>query len=177
MWIVEVSLEVMMLDVISWLEPGAAAGGHLTRWSGAQPCSSTCAPVLPARAAVGAYGSGDSWPRQLVRRPLPREPWCVQRMRRETGTFLTALTGRCRCHHTADASSLEAVGRAGFERFGIRWLGLTAVALASIGSEKRMRAETPLAPFSGCRGLDRAADASVVEAVGHIGVGLLGVRW
>ncbi len=173
--LVEKLRRATMLEVFSVQGHGAAAGGRRTHWTGAQPCSYTYAPMLPARAAVGAAGSGVLWPRQWVRRPLPRVPSVMWRMILDAAARSTALSGRCRCHHSTDASTQEAVGRAGFERFGLRWLRASFITSVSFGSGMRTRAETPLAPLSGCRGLDRTTDATILVAVGRGGVGLLGV--
>ncbi len=165
---------LMVARAVQLLLMGAAASGRRTRWTGAQPRSYTYAPMLPSRAAFGAAGSGALWPRPRVGRPSPWGLSGRQWMTMAAAASLATSSGHCRCYHTADASPLEAVGRAGFGRLGFRVsvANLAALALRSCGT--RTRAEAPLSPFSGGCGLYRTTDASGLEAVGRFGVGLLG---
>jgi hypothetical protein len=181
-----------MVDAISLLAMGAAASGRRTRWTGAQPCSYTYAPTLPARAAVGAAGSGVLWPRPRGRRPLPWGPRCRQWMSSGTRTRaeapLSPSSGCCRRYRAADASGLEAVGRFGVGLLGA-WREEVAAALlvgAFIGAPTSGSVRTPrrrmvmfptmFPTISGSCSLYHTVEALFLGAVGGVGGGMLGPR-
>ncbi len=166
----------LILEEVSSLQAmGAAVSGRRTRWTGAQPRSYTHAPRLPARAVLGAAGSGGSWPRPRLRWPSPRGH--VSRQWRTAAAVLCSamLSGHCRCYRAAETSVVEAFGGVGFGWPGDRLPSADAAALAKVSSGTRTWAVAPLSPSSGCCRRYRATDASGLEAVGRFGVGLLGV--
>ncbi len=177
--VVEASLfgtlaRLSLVDALSLLAMGAAVSGRCTRRTGAQPRSCTHAPMPPARAAVGAAGSGGLWPRPRWRRPSPRGHrsrrwWTLAAVLRSA-----MVSGHCRWYRAAEASSQEAVGRVGVEGLGFRLPRAAVAAQAMLSSGMRTRAVAPLSPFPGCCRRYRATDASGLEAVGRFGVGLLG---
>ncbi len=153
---------------------GAAASGRRTCWAGAQPRSYTYAPTSPARAMVGAAGSGVLWPCPVGGRP---SPWVIMawwRMSSAVVRCLATTSGHCRCNRTTDASLLEAVGRAGFGGLGFRMSRAAIARSVSCSCGTRTGMLAPTSPFPGSCGLYQSSEASVAEAVGCSGIGLLG---
>ncbi len=115
---------------------------------------------------------------------------------------LPTCHGRRRLHWAAEASTSEAVGSSGIGRLvfslwaaaatssvvTLAWVVPCALPSRSASGCQRYTAEpvvtsqrslstaVPSPTLTGCRGLDRAADAPPQGAVGRVGIGLLGLR-